>query len=69
MRVRQGRHRSRPPIPPTDYRVTLRTIAGDTRPVPVRLRWLLRLARRFFGLWAVSVEEVGPDGRPGGAAG
>ncbi len=46
------------------YRVVLRARPGDRPPI-VRLRSLLKIALRAFGLVAVSVEEVSvPDRKP-----
>jgi hypothetical protein len=43
---------------PTDYRVVLRPLPGDGRPVAIRLRQFLKVTLRSFGLRTVAVEVV-----------
>jgi hypothetical protein len=47
---------------PARYRVELRAVGPDDVPVVVRLRRLLKVALRAFGLRAVRVEQVEPAG-------
>ena len=44
------------------YRVELRAVGPDDVPVVIRLRRLLKVALRAFGLRAVKVEQVEPAG-------
>ena len=51
------------------YILTLRPLrdplqALGHRPVPIRLRWLMKMALRVYGFQAVSVAEVEPDFGP-----